>query len=672
MHHKQIRALLIALTVLTAGLTAGNGLTDPFRLAERKHASVQLNQTDELRAPLFSIQSGCYPTEQKLMIQTETKGATVHYTLDGSTPTPQSPEFTQALTLKDRSPEPNTLSKIGDISPNGNFVPEELVNKGTVVRAITVDQNGGCSDVITHSYFIGLDYGSLPVISLSTDQANLFDDATGIYRLGDSYKAWRQDPENASAEIWEAEGNYSQKGREWERPVCFELIEPDGGTFTQQLGMRIMGAASRSYTQKSFRLYAREEYGEKKLHYQLIPGNNKETDPTAPVDTYKTFLLRNGGNDLDYAKFRDNLIQQLFADRDIATQSARPAIVFINGEYWGIYAIQEDYSEHYLAEHFDVDKDQVILIKRGELEEGTEDDQQIYASFATWIRDTDFSDAGNYEKLCQQMDVQSFIDEYCVTILTAGEDSLTEDNNWRIWRTRDTDPSNPYADGKWRWMLYDTEYSLGLYAGDKGGNFALDTLAAALKADSFNAGLLQKLLENEAFRQQFVLTLQDLVNESFNSAHTTALLAEYETLYAPYMPAQFNRFGPDWVVQWMKPYDKYFRDQVNQIRQFFKLRPSQIPDFLQKDLNLSQERETLTLTVNDAALGTVQVNTLKQLDLSGTWCGTYFADYPITLTAVPAPGASFTGWSGDASNTAPTITLTMNQAMSIQANFDLG
>ena len=91
-----------------------------------------------------------------------------------------------------------------------------------------------------------------------------------------------------------------------------------------------------------------------------------------------------------------------------------------------------------------------------------------------------------------------------------------------------------------------------------------------------------------------------------------------------------------------------------------------------EDLNLSQERGTLTLTVNDAALGTVQVNTLKQLDLSGTWCGTYFADYPITLTAVPAPGASFTGWSGDASNTAPTITLTMNQAMSIQANFDLG
>ena len=122
----------------------------------------------------------------------------------------------------------------------------------------------------------------------------------------------------------------------------------------------------------------------------------------------------------------------------------------------------------------------------------------------------------------------------------------------------------------------------------------------------------------------------------------------------------------------MKPYDKYFGDQVNQIRQFFKLRPSQIPDFLQKDLNLSQERETLTLTVNDAALGTVQVNTLKQLDLSGTWCGTYFADYPITLTAVPAPGASFTGWSGDASETAPTITLTMNQAMNIQANFNLG
>ena len=353
MHHKNLRNMLIALTILTAGLTAVNGLTDPFRQAERKTASVQLNRTDELRAPLFSIESGCYQTEQKLMIQTETRDSTVHYTLDGSTPTPQSPEFTQAIMLKDRSGEPNTLSEIGDISPNGNFVPEDLVDKGTVVKAITVDREGNCSEVVTHSYFIGLDYGDIPVISLSTDQENLFDDATGIYRMGDTYKAWKQDPANASAEVWEAEGNFSQKGREWERPVCFELIEPESSTFTQQLGMRIMGAASRTYTQKSFRLYAREEYGEKKLHYSLIPGNCKETDKAATVDTYKTFLLRNGGNDLDYAKFRDNLIQQLFADRDIATQSARPAIVFINGEYWGVYAIQEDYSEHFIAEHYD-------------------------------------------------------------------------------------------------------------------------------------------------------------------------------------------------------------------------------------------------------------------------------------------------------------------------------
>lgn len=669
MHHKNLRNMLIALTILTAGLTAVNGLTDPFRQAERKTASVQLNRTDELRAPLFSIESGCYQTEQKLMIQTETRDSTVHYTLDGSTPTPQSPEFTQAIMLKDRSGEPNTLSEIGDISPNGNFVPEDLVDKGTVVKAITVDREGNCSEVVTHSYFIGLDYGDIPVISLSTDQENLFDDATGIYRMGDTYKAWKQDPANASAEVWEAEGNFSQKGREWERPVCFELIEPEGITFTQQLGMRIMGAASRTYTQKSFRLYAREEYGEKKLHYSLIPGNCKETDEAATVDTYKTFLLRNGGNDLDYAKFRDNLIQQLFADRDIATQSARPAIVFINGEYWGVYAIQEDYSEHFIAEHYDVDKDQVILIKRGELEEGLEEDNQLYTDFSTWIRNTDFSDPDSYTELCEQMDVQSFIDEYCVTILTAGEDSLTEDNNWRIWRTRDKDASNPYADRKWRWMLYDTEYSLGLYAGEKNGNFALDTLAAALKADSFNAVLLQKLLENDAFRAQFALTLQDLVNGNFSSAHTTALLDQYEALYAPYMPAQFNRFGPDWVVQWMKPYENYYADQVNEIRKFFKLRPSQIPDFLQNNLNLSPERETLTLTVNDAALGTVEVNTLRNLDLSGSWCGTYFADFPITLTAVPAQGSTFTGWSGDASGTEPVLTLTMKQAMHVQANF---
>ena len=97
----------------------------------------------------------------------------------------------------------------------------------------------------------------------------------------------------------------------------------------QQMGVRIMGGASRNQAQKSLKLIAREEYGEKNVRYELIPGNLDEEGNL--IDKYKSFVLRVGGNDADYARLRDPYLQALVRDADFMTQQTTPCFVFING-----------------------------------------------------------------------------------------------------------------------------------------------------------------------------------------------------------------------------------------------------------------------------------------------------------------------------------------------------
>ena len=192
----------------------------------------------------------------------------------------------------------------------------------------------------------------------------------------------------------------------------------------QNLGIRIMGKASRTYNQKSFRIYAREEYGEKNVNYPLIPGTVKENRSGEKMDKFRTFLLRNGGNDCDYVKLRDPFIQRIVKGKAVTTQESRPAVVFINGEYWGVYVIEEDYSDNFIQYNFDIDNKDVIMIKTGELEEGTDDDFKLYEELNELVT-SDLSDKENYDKLCETVDIQSFADYFSIIIYTANEDCIT-------------------------------------------------------------------------------------------------------------------------------------------------------------------------------------------------------------------------------------------------------
>ena len=226
----------------------------------------------------FSLDSGFYEKTQEVSLTCNVEGALIYYTLDGSTPTKTSTLYQKPIQVSRKLYTANVLASQTGVSASNFYIPDFSVDKCTVIRAIAYLPDGSTTPLAHATYFVGLDrekYGEVPVISLITDFDNLYDYETGIYVLGKSYDDWlAEDPSRQSLDGWQKFGNYSNRGSERERPVSVELITADGTAgFKQNMGVRIMGGASRNQAQKSLKLIAREEYGQKNVKYELIPDN---------------------------------------------------------------------------------------------------------------------------------------------------------------------------------------------------------------------------------------------------------------------------------------------------------------------------------------------------------------------------------------------------------------
>ena len=630
----------------------------------------------EITPPKFNYETGSYDEEFTLTVVAD-NDTIVRYTLDGSIPTSDSPVFpTEGMVIADRSSEPNVLAAVSTnkISLETDHTPP-TVTKGTVIRAAAFSPDGEImSAVTTETYLVGLDYKDIKIVSLVLDSDSLFDYETGIYVMGKYYDDWMaSDPEAKNAGSWEIKGNFSQKGREWEREVLLQLIENDGSFgIEQNMGMRIMGTATRTYYQKSFRLYAREEYGAKRLEYPLITGLTTDNGEQT-LQKFKTFILRNAGNDNYFTLLRDPYVQALVSDRDFATQGAESCIVFINGEYWGIYSITEDYSDNYIEDNYGVDDKNVIIVKNmvndePKVDEGEAEDIELYKELEGSIYWRDFTQDEHYDWLCANVDMQNLIDYMAVLLYIDNSDGAFNGNNWRVWRARETDPENEYADGRWRFMLYDNDFALA-FRPDEGGA-EKNTLEQIRNIDWGWGLLFNKLMENERFRAQFINTFMDLRNTCFRPEDALETLEEMKNVYAPYIAEQYRRNGPGWVTQMTDNEMKWrFENELNHIRQFINGRYDYSVTMLKDGYGLD-EAHSISLGANIPESGTVRVNTVTPELSDGLWQGKYFSEYEITLTAVPTEGYVFTGWSGDVTEQKPEITLQLSKDMEIIANFE--
>ncbi len=532
-----------------------------------------------LSAPLFSADGGFYDEPFSLTLSSK-PGTTVYYTLDGSDPrtSDTATEYTKEIPIYNNTDESNVYSAVRDITLADYTPPQFNVDKGITVRAAIKTDEGEFGAVVTNSYFVGKEasyYSEMKVISMVTDSDYLFDKDTGAYMIGSKYSKWLNSDEYVQYDAGDVRNvtNYNTKGRETEFPVSIQVFEDGTAVFSADVGARISGNWSRAHAQKSFRLYSRKEYGTKKMKYSLI---ENLTDVNGNlIESFDKVTLRNGGNDYQELHFRDALIHDLTKDLAFDVMGAEPCILFVNGEFWGFYMIREKTDGEYIESHYGIPKEDVAVIKNSDIEEGTEEDLEDFRNFCLWAASADMTDEANYKKLCDSMDIQSLMDYVTVeTYINNNDWANGSSNNWMVWHSRTVNPELPKADGKWRFILYDTEFSTGLYGNDKTvcGYDLLNNMSAG--DEDFNIpNIVRNLCKNDEFRQTFYVNYLRIMETCFDSKLVDQKTDEYAAAYGDAVKATFARFGMDWAA-WS------FDNEVEQFKYYFNRRPKYAKRFL--------------------------------------------------------------------------------------------
>ena len=521
-----------------------------------------------VEAPVFSAEGGFYNDSFGLKLS-DAYGSEILYTTDGSDPRTSKTvkSYTDEIKIYNNTSDPNVYSAITDITLSGYKAPAQNVDKGIVVRAVCKTDDGKFSEVIANSYFVGKTadyYSDFKVISLATDSDYLFDKDTGFYMVGSNYRNLVSTGQFVLKDANDASNptNYNIHGKESEFPVSVQVFENGKAVYAVNAAARLSGNWSRGFAQKSIRLYARSEYGDSKLRYEFIDGL---TDVNGDIiDEFDKVTLRNGGTDNQLLHFRDLLIQELCADRAMAVQAGEPCIVFIDGEFWGFYFIREKQDADYVESHYGIDKDNVTFIKNGELDDGSKELDQEYKDFLKWAASADMKDALNYQKVCDALDVQSLIDMVAIETYINNVDWATEYmNNWIAWRATEPDESLEYADGKWRYMLYDLDFSAD-YFDDARSLVGFDSLNNLyMGGDPYNfVPMFYNLLNNEEFSQLFYDSYIEIMKNNFDPEKNSAKIDEFVDAYKEAITVTNTRFDQQWV-------NSSYDSEVEAFRQFF-------------------------------------------------------------------------------------------------------
>ena len=551
-------------------------LTNTPSSSENNDASIT-----EVAPPVFSVQSGFYDEPFTLSLSADA-GAKIYYTLDNTTPTAKSTLYMEPLLIEDASPKPNVASAVRNISTSPDvYIPDYPVDKCNVIKAVAIDDSGQNSNIVTGVYFVGFQnkqgYEDVNVMSLTLEPEDLFGEEAGIY-----YGQLRRE-------------NYNERGESWERHAALTYFTANGGYgFSQDIGVRIHGLGSRGCNQKSFNLYAKASNSDTSFFLMPLFGEAPES----------TCILRNGGRtEVVLTKLRDVLNQRLVSERSIAWQNATPCVLFLNGEYWGLYNLQERYDESYIKAHYSVDPNKVVIWKTSVIADGIDsaldEDKDLYDEMRVFFEKSDFSTENTYQKAQEYIDMRSFIEYVSAEIYIGNWDWPS--NNFRMWRSR-TITDKPYEDGKWRFMLYDTDYTAGMdrLSEANADNFLQITFPRSNASESNTVTLLfTKLMQNETFREEFKATFLDMAESDFAYERVHELLYQYADVYAKPMAAFYKRFtapeeGKD---------EAYFWEQVQIIDDFYKDRSQYICEYMEQHLNGTYQmdwHQLLAVYRNDA------------------------------------------------------------------------
>ncbi len=337
--------------------------------------------------------------------------------------------------------------------------------------------------------------------------------------------------------------------------------------------------------------------------------------------------------------FRDALSQMVLVEHmDIDCQAYRPAVLFLNGKYWGIHNIREKVNEHYVAGNFGVDPDEVNLLEgTGSVVSGT---NAGYTAMVNYANSHNMADPAQYEVVKAQIDIDEYIDYMIGHIYLAERDWPV--NNIKFWRAN----SGPRA--RWRWVNYDMDQCFMSWSvGEDMIEKTTTTTGPGWPNPESSTRLFRNLLKNEGFRNEFIQRYAYHMNTTFNPERLAGFIDRFQERLAPEIPRHITKWGgqkdPDALETWMSPtFNSVARweQNVNEMRFFAVQRPALTARHFLDHFGLSGTSEvSLHLHVPDSAV--LQINGKRLRD---GFQGTYFNDIPIVVRATPRLGYTFSHW----------------------------
>ena len=517
---------------------------------------------------------------------------------------------------------------VGGASPTEGPTETALVQikSSATVRCASFAKGALPGEELVRTYIIGA-APALPVVFVTADPNSMFDPDSGIYMEGPN--AQSKEP-HYGANYW----------LDKEIPVTVELMEPgvSAPVFSKRAGLKIFGNYSRQNDKKSVSITFREKYGDSRLKYALFPDFPE-------LNKFKVFLLRNNGSNFGNDYIRDRLASSVSEGLGVDYQRGRFAVVYYNGEYYGIHSIRERSTEYYFETHYGLDPDEVDLLKAdNSVSAGSAID---YVALMDWIESRSLESAENYAYVADQINVDNFINYMQTEIYANNRD--WPGNNLKKWRG-----TNPKT--KWKWFLYDMDFGMGNDYSEFTNN--IFEFATAEDGPSWPNGpeytfLLRRLLENDGFRASFINRMAVLLQMNFESSRVLARIDKMMAEIESEIPRDQKRWGLS---------ASRMESQLNSIRNFAKARPGVVYDELREYFALD-EPMPVSLSVN--GLGAIHVHGLKVY--SSPIKVNFFKGFPVTVTAVASAGGIWAGWSDGVMDA--TRTILPENVGSLTANF---
>lgn len=528
--------------------------------------------------PVFSVAEGFYSSSQSIRLTTPSLTAEMRYTTNGSEPTGNS-------TLYQGTPI--------------------LISATGIVRATCFSKADKLpSRSVANTYFITTAVHSVPVLSIITNHSNLYG-STGIF---------------------------DHTNEEWERPVYVEYFDKDKQKqFEQFSGIQIDGGAggSRSHAQHSFRLeFSHNTYGEGDVDYPLVPDRPDRKD-------YKSIYLRNGSNQWLTFPFKDAMECEITNYQTNNYYSAcTPTVVYINGEYFGLYEMREKTNDEFFEENYKATIDSsfhllslsyyynyVLRALNGTVDSFTIDYNKFKGLNPA---------AGDYlQKADQILDLEYYTDYIVAQSWIANKDWPF--NNIKFVK-------GDFTNHRWRFITIDLEWSL---KPNEWTDANFDHIAYMMNYDQSVPYLKfwKELIKNPSYKRNFINRFADIMNSSYLPENTTAIAQSvYDDSFSE-MRAEYVRWGGG--ESQANTRMSQYASNLSIFKSELTKRSNAVRSHIMSNFGLAA-KYNIELQVQPQQAGVVQINTISPEVYP--WTGVYFAGVPIKLEAKAMGNYVFDGW----------------------------